>query len=135
MGGRRGGDRTHNPRLRRPVLYPMEALPNNALIVLRSLRVFPTGGEDRICQRSERAGEDCVCLRQRSPAGSEIYGDTESNLIACEEGAPDNGIRARLSQRPGAEIEAQPPAPLYDHIKCRPSLWIGRKQIDIATQR
>jgi hypothetical protein len=24
--GRRGGDRTHNPRLRRPVLYPIELL-------------------------------------------------------------------------------------------------------------
>ena len=25
-GGRRGGNRTHNPRLRRPVLYPIELL-------------------------------------------------------------------------------------------------------------
>jgi hypothetical protein len=26
LNGRRGGDRTHNPRLRRPVLYPIELL-------------------------------------------------------------------------------------------------------------
>jgi hypothetical protein len=26
INGRRGGDRTHNPRLRRPVLYPIELL-------------------------------------------------------------------------------------------------------------
>ena len=31
--GRRGGDRTHNPRLRRPVLYPIELLAHALLIV------------------------------------------------------------------------------------------------------
>ena len=31
--GRRGGNRTHNPRLRRPVLYPIELLARASLIV------------------------------------------------------------------------------------------------------
>ena len=35
--GGRGGDRTHNPRLRRPVLYPIELLAQR----LNDLREFP----------------------------------------------------------------------------------------------
>jgi hypothetical protein len=32
LSGRRGGDRTHNPRLRRPVLYPIELLAHVSLL-------------------------------------------------------------------------------------------------------
>ena len=32
LSGRRGGDRTHNPRLRRPVLYPIELLARAFLL-------------------------------------------------------------------------------------------------------
>ena len=32
LGGRRGGNRTHNPRLRRPVLYPVELLARNIIV-------------------------------------------------------------------------------------------------------
>ncbi len=38
LNGRRGGDRTHNPRLRRPVLYPIELLARSLLILLSSGR-------------------------------------------------------------------------------------------------
>jgi hypothetical protein len=34
FGGRRGGDRTHNPRLRRPVLYPIELLARVSIVTL-----------------------------------------------------------------------------------------------------
>jgi hypothetical protein len=33
LSGRRGGNRTHNPRLRRPVLYPIELLARDSSIV------------------------------------------------------------------------------------------------------
>jgi hypothetical protein len=39
-GGRRGGDRTHNPRLRRPVLYPIELLaPVHIILASNDLRI------------------------------------------------------------------------------------------------
>ena len=39
--GRQGGARTHNPRLRRPVLYPVELLAHSFFIVTLKARHYP----------------------------------------------------------------------------------------------
>src|SRR4051794_20637058 len=48
LNGGRGGDRTHNPRLRRPVLYPIELLAPQMGIPCASHLLYPTA--TRACE-------------------------------------------------------------------------------------
>ena len=41
LNGRRGGNRTHNPRLRRPVLYPIELLAHALAVSEMTVRHSP----------------------------------------------------------------------------------------------
>ena len=102
----RGGNRTHNPRLRRPVLYPIELLARDSFIVAATA-----------ARKTSPHAARAACVSTPQPAAYRVMPNPS---LAASDGRSHHKIDSSMQDRRGAQSVGRPSHPgfvLFERVE------------------